>query len=381
MANWDRRPIAARHSCSQTLAPRVPAALTAVPMTHDILIVGAGIAGLSLARALTAFGRTPVVLERSRGVGGRCATRRVDGQAVDHGTAFLHGRTPRFLAEMSVAGGVDDMADWPQLREGTGVPCQPAAFDPHDPRRAPAAGVNALAKHLARDLDVRLGARVDALALTPAPDAPGARLWTVGLASGDRLLARTVALAPPVPSVQALLTTINPPDPAVVRPLPLLNLVHAVPCLTVIARYPLDTPRPAWHASYPRDSAAVQTILHDSSKRAGTPRLTLVIQARPAFSQQHLDAPDDTWTRTPLAQAAALHGHWAGAPDLVQSHRWRYVRVVAGTALASPLVAHCEDGPTLGIAGDGLHPSVGVEGAYLSGSALAERLTGPVPRA
>ncbi len=124
-------------------------------MTHDILIVGAGIAGLSLARALTARGRTPVVLERARGVGGRCATRRVDGQPVDHGPAFLHGRTPRFLAEMSAAGGVDDMADWPQLREGTGVPCQPAAFDPHDTRRAPAAGVNALAKHLARELSAR----------------------------------------------------------------------------------------------------------------------------------------------------------------------------------------------------------------------------------
>jgi phytoene dehydrogenase-like protein len=49
------------------------------------VIVGAGIAGLACARELASCGREAVVLERSRGVGGRCATRRVNGQPVDHG--------------------------------------------------------------------------------------------------------------------------------------------------------------------------------------------------------------------------------------------------------------------------------------------------------
>ncbi len=345
-------------------------------MTHDIVVVGAGITGLSLARELTVHGRTPVVLERAGGVGGRCATRRVDGQPVDHGPAFLHGRTPRFLAELSALDAAPAERDWPLIREGTGSPCEPSAFDARDRRLAPAAGVNALAKHLARGLDVRQGANVETLALAAAPDPPARHVWTVVLTSGERLAARAVALALPVPSVQALLQTMDAPPPAVAALQPLLALVHFVPCLTVIARYPEEAPRPAWQASYPRDSRPIQAILHDSSKRPGSPRLTLVIQAGPAFSQEHLDGPQEVWTRALLDDAAALHGDWIRRPDLVQPHRWRYARVAAGTELASPLVAHCEGGATLGIAGDGLFRSGGVEGAYLSGISLAARLAG-----
>ncbi|HYD41115.1 MAG TPA: NAD(P)-binding protein, partial [Anaeromyxobacter sp.] len=43
-----------------------------------VLVVGAGVAGLSCARVLATAGRSAPVLDRARGVGGRCATRRVD---------------------------------------------------------------------------------------------------------------------------------------------------------------------------------------------------------------------------------------------------------------------------------------------------------------
>ena len=348
-------------------------------MVHDVVIVGGGIAGLSLARALTARGRAPVVLERANGVGGRCATRRVDGQPVDHGLAFLHGRSPAFLAAVAAARDAGAISRWPRHRDGEGVPCQPQAFDPLDTRVALAGGVNLFAKHLAAGLDVRLGARVETLALAPASHDASARVWTATLAGGERLQARNVALALPAPSIVTLLDTIAPPDPALAPLLPLLRLIHVVPCLTVIARYPEGTPAPAWEASYPAGSTAVHAVLHDSSKRPGTPRLTLVIQGRPGFSQRHLDTPEAEWAQALLDDAAALHGAWIRTPDLLQPHRWRYARVAIGTELASPLVAHCEGSAVLGLAGDGLHAAGGVEGAYLSGVALAARLTGSGP--
>lgn len=348
-------------------------------MVHDVVIVGGGIAGLSLARELTARGRAPVVLERANGVGGRCATRRVDGQPVDHGVAFLHGRTPAFLAAVRAARDDAAATPWPRHRDGDGVPCQPQAFDPLDTRLAPAGGVNVLAKHLAQGLDVRLGTRVETLALGPASHDTSDRAWTVTLAGGERLRARTIALALPAPSTLALLDTIAPPEPAIAPLLPLLRLIHVVPCLTVIARYPDGTPPPAWEVSYPAGSGAVHAVLHDSSKRPGTPRLTLVIQGRPGFSQRHIDTPETDWAQALLDEAATLHGAWIRTPDLLQPHRWRYARVAIGTELASPLVAHCEGGAVLGLAGDGLHATGGVEGAYLSGVALAARLTGSEP--
>ena len=357
-----------------TPSPRRP-----LIVVHDTLIVGAGIAGLALARELTARGLAPVVLERANGVGGRCATRRVDGQPVDHGLAFLHGRTPRFLAAVAAARDAATITHWPRHRDGDGVPCQPQAFDPLDTRVAPAGGVNLFAKHLAEGLDVRLGARVETLALEPASHETSDRAWTVTLTGGDRLRARSLALALPAPSTLALLGTLVPQEPAIAPLLPLLRLIHVVPCLAVIARYPEGTPRPAWEASYPAGSSGVHAVLHDSSKRPGTPRLTLVIQGRPGFSQRHVDTPEAVWSQALLDEAAALHGDWMRTPDLAQPHRWRYARVSIGTELASPLVAHCEGGAVLGLAGDGLHATGGVEGAYLSGVALAARLTGSAP--
>ncbi|PMP83934.1 MAG: FAD-dependent oxidoreductase, partial [Chloroflexus aggregans] len=41
----------------------------------SVAIVGAGVAGLAAAHALATAGFTPVVFEKSRGVGGRAATR------------------------------------------------------------------------------------------------------------------------------------------------------------------------------------------------------------------------------------------------------------------------------------------------------------------
>jgi predicted NAD/FAD-dependent oxidoreductase len=343
-------------------------------VVHDTVIVGAGIAGLSLARELRTHGRTSVVLERARGVGGRCATRRIEGQPVDHGLAFLHGRSAQFLAALSGARDGAAIEDWPRVRQGTGVPCQPQSFDPTDTRFAPAVGVSSFAKHLALGLDLRLESHVESLTLAASSGAQPTGIWEVELASGEHLRSKTVALTMPAPSVLALLRNIDPPPPALASLLPVLRLIHVLPCLTVIARYPTGTPIPPWEASYPQETGAIHTILHDSSKRPDTARIMLVIQARPAFSQAHLDTPPDTWARTLLEEAAFLHGEWVGAPDLVQPHRWRNARVAPGSQLASPLVATCDDGAVLGIAGDGLHAEGGVEGAYLSGIALAARL-------
>ena len=56
---------------------------------HDVIVVGAGVAGLACARALVAAGREPIVLERSHTIGGRVRTDAVDGFLLDHGFQVL----------------------------------------------------------------------------------------------------------------------------------------------------------------------------------------------------------------------------------------------------------------------------------------------------
>ncbi|KAA8887210.1 NAD(P)-binding protein [Nocardia colli] len=69
-------------------------------MDHaDVVVVGAGYAGLSAARALRAAGREIVVLEAAGRVGGRALTERIgDDWAVDLGAQWISGGHTRFAA-------------------------------------------------------------------------------------------------------------------------------------------------------------------------------------------------------------------------------------------------------------------------------------------
>jgi predicted NAD/FAD-dependent oxidoreductase len=348
-------------------------------MHYDLIVVGAGIAGLALARELRAQGYAPVVLERARGVGGRCATRRVEGQPVDHGLPYLHGRSQRFLAELAAVPAVSVLAGWPQVVVGDGLPCRPEAFSGTDRRLAFGEGASRFAKHLAEGLDVRLGAEVTALRSLPRSAAGSRRACELRLASGETMRANAVALTMPAPSAITLLRAMDPLPPAIAAQLPLLELVRMLPCLAVIARYPAGVPAPEWQASFPGAGRTLHSILHDSSKRAGAVRLTLVLQARPGFSDAHLNDSADSWTRAMLEEAAALHGAWVAQPELAQSHVWRKARVAAASELSGPLAVRLDDGALLGVAGDGLHDAGGAEGAFLSGIALADRFAEMLP--
>ena len=59
----------------------------------DVLVIGAGAAGLAAADALTRAGRSVVILEARDRIGGRCWTRRMPGLEVpvELGAEFIHG--------------------------------------------------------------------------------------------------------------------------------------------------------------------------------------------------------------------------------------------------------------------------------------------------
>jgi phytoene dehydrogenase-like protein len=68
----------------------------------DAVVVGAGLAGLSAARALHRAGRSVVVVEASDGVGGRVRTDTVDGFTLDRGFQILLTAYPALRAELDL---------------------------------------------------------------------------------------------------------------------------------------------------------------------------------------------------------------------------------------------------------------------------------------
>src|SRR5688572_20282315 len=74
-----------------------------LPTSADVVIVGAGLAGLACARATVAAGLSTVVLERSDGVGGRVRTDAVDGFLLDRGFQIALLAYPELQAQLDVA--------------------------------------------------------------------------------------------------------------------------------------------------------------------------------------------------------------------------------------------------------------------------------------
>ncbi|NJL49588.1 MAG: FAD-dependent oxidoreductase [Leptolyngbyaceae cyanobacterium SM2_5_2] len=75
----------------------------------DVVVVGAGLSGLTAAQALRQAGYGVLVLDKSRGVGGRVATRRVGEVPVDHGCRFVQpapGPNSTLMADGLAAGGL-----------------------------------------------------------------------------------------------------------------------------------------------------------------------------------------------------------------------------------------------------------------------------------
>jgi predicted NAD/FAD-dependent oxidoreductase len=336
-------------------------------MDTETLVVGAGIAGLTCARQLVEVGKNVVLLEKSRGVGGRCATRRVDDTVVDHGLTFYHGSDPELRAALEITGGDAVIRGWPRRVLGTGPPCQPSAFRPADWRLAYTGGVNTFPRQLAADLDVRLNCRVDLIESV-------ADRWRVVDEAGREYTTGSLVLTLPTPQAMRLLEAELGASRELESARALLREIGFVASLTVIAFYQARGQLPDWDMWYPEDSSILQLVSHDSSKRQRTNRIALVLQALPAWSREQLERPEVEWSAAMIEDVGRLAGSWAAEPEMIQTHRWRFARIGSGGDLTGPMTVALPDGRRLGLAGDGFAPGGGVQAAWRSGRELARRL-------
>lgn len=102
-------------------------------MDADVVVVGAGIAGLECARLLHARGAAVRVLEASDTVGGRVRTDHVDGFTVDRGFQLLNPAYPAVRERVDVAA-----LDLQAFLPGVAVRRENGLALLADPRRAPA---------------------------------------------------------------------------------------------------------------------------------------------------------------------------------------------------------------------------------------------------
>lgn len=329
-----------------------------------MVIVGAGISGLVCARDLLAAGLRVLVIEKSRGLGGRCATRRMLGQPVDIGLSYYHADDDELLAEL-MAVPARRIDGWPHRVAGAGAPCHPAAFRPGQRRLAFAEGVNAFPRHLAQHVPCMRGARVTHMHALPGG-------VTLDILDGAPVRAREVVLTLPPAQAQAILPSQEGRQLHAVQNL--LGHVTAHPCITLVLGLSLAAPAPDFDILYPEDSPVLQLVTHDSAKRDDPQYRVLVVQARAEWSRAHLEDPPDEWRRLLIEATADLLGDSVRDPQWTDVQRWRFAKAELSTEVGAPLLFGLPGGGRLGLTGESFTLEAGVQGAYRAGRRLAQRI-------
>lgn len=327
-----------------------------------IAIVGAGMAGLTLATRLREAGVSADVFDKGRGVAGRMATRWIDAQlrqagpTFDHGAQYFTAKDPRFAKAITAwqAGGV--AAEWESVI-GT---LRGGAFerDPRDKQRyVGVPGNNAICVHLAEPLDVRSGVEA-------APPARTVSGWQLHDAGGEPLgeFDWFVTSAPAPQSALLLATAPAFAEQAAATPM--------TGCWAVMVAFeePLGL---SFGGAFVEDSP-LSWIACDSSK-PGRPDVDgaerWVLHGSPEWSEANIELDRDAATEQLLAAFWQATGTTPRPTNYQSAHRWRYALP------PEPLAEPCLFDPELrvGACGDWCG-GPRVEGAFLSGLSLADRL-------
>jgi predicted NAD/FAD-dependent oxidoreductase len=161
-------------------------------------VIGAGLSALAFARALGDAAEIRL-FEKSRGYGGRMATRRCDGFQFDHGARFFTARSETFRSFLRPYLEAGVVARWDARFvefEGNRLTAR-GCWSAEHPHYVAVPGMNALARALGESLNVELCTRVDDICRADGDwllrDDAGRDLgcfdWVVSSVTADRVCA------------------------------------------------------------------------------------------------------------------------------------------------------------------------------------------------
>lgn len=339
--------------------------MDSVAPAYRVAVIGAGIAGATCARALAAAGCAVHVIDKSRGAGGRLATRRLEwldprgcqrSARLDYGAPAFAAQDADFRRFLAGSLPADSLASWrPALAAGS------RPLDDAGPMWLPQPDMPSLCRGLLRGLPATWSFAVERLQGHPSG-------WRVE-AAGEVLPGAFDAVVLALPPAQAApLLAAHRGDWAQRAALAWLQ-----PCWTLmgVARRPARDA--AWDLARPEHGPLEWIVRNEArpGRAAAAGEAHWVAHARAGWSRQHLEHAAG-WVQAQLQDALQ---EWLGEPIEWQHavvHRWRHAMLPPSGSLPS---RQCwwDGARGLGVCGDFLGGN-GVEGAWQSAQALIDAM-------
>lgn len=321
----------------------------AISKKHRFAVVGAGLAGITVARNLVTHGHHATIFEKSAGVGGRAATRRAGERAWDHGPPAFEVKNESVRARVDEWVRLGIVEPWRPNVGRAGEGGLKTIADPIADQMVAVGGMDGLARHLARGLAVHLSTTIE-------------RVSFDGQAS-----ALFVAEAPRLGPFDGVVIATPPAQAAA--------LIEAASLLASCIDSTTMVPRWVALAAF-RGSTGIHDVIvvedgvvEFASRRESTEGSSWTIRATDAWSRENLEIAPSIAAET-LA-ASFLRATGFEAPLNVVGLRWRYAFSVHDDRGGSFLDEHAN----LVVTGDWCS-GFGVEAALESGHAASGRLLG-----
>ena len=318
-----------------------------------IAIVGAGISGCACASQLALLGHEVVLIEKGRGVGGRMATRRMDGARIDHGAQFFTTRDARlkqfnqsWLKEEQVVPWYDQIPGRPDL--------------PSDMRYRGKMGMTGPAKSLSQNCELALNFFVEKVVREKG--------WKIYERDGNGRVIFADHLVLTIPSVQMLELLDRSSLDLGAETMSGLRKIRHTRCLAVLGI--LDRPSTLAHPGAVTKPVPDVDWLSDNQVKGISDVPAITLHASAGFSEKYWEMDAEVWVPGMLKSAEGVLG--AKVSKWV-FHRWGFAKPVQ--TFGATYFHQPELGLTL--AGDGFGGER-VERACLSGLDAAEAILATV---
>ena len=340
---------------------------------HDVVVVGAGIAGLMASSHLSKAGYRVSVLEKARGVGGRMATRRIGEAVCDHGAQYFSVKGKSFGRVVSEAQDSLAVMPWcdlfPHSKTAEG-PIVELLDEMGHARWRGTHGMTSLPKYLAKQLPEPVQTEVRVRSLGVQDNAVH-----LSCENNQTVVARAAVLTAPVPQAVEIFQAGGLWPPAVDSEVwGVLSSVEYSPCFSLMLwlAKPSLLPDPG---GLEVSSGPVAWIA-DNYKKGISPAPSLTVQATAEFSREHFDTePSQVEDKLIEAVNSWIDGKALDEVQATSLQRWKYAFPVS--PLKAPMIA-VQNKPPVVCCGDAFGGGR-VESAASSGLAAArwvQRLLG-----